>query len=81
MNRIVTREELLDLEVGTLLRGPDWHSEVYLKTGEDEFLSPGSEHPWDSFNLEPRGSFEILKGIDSISIEEYLGISDLIGGE
>lgn len=57
---ISTTEELIMLDPGTVLRGPDWHSEVYMKVGDVEFMGIGSDEPWLASNLEPRGPFIIL---------------------
>ena len=57
---VSTQAELALLEPGTVLRGPDWHGEVYHKAGEVEFYAPGSESPWLPLELAQRGPFVIL---------------------
>lgn len=74
--RVITKTDLLSLDVNTVISGPDWHGEIYIKTGPDEFVSVDGGEPWNSFNLESRGSFEILAGIDDFTVEDYMRISD-----
>lgn len=58
--RISTLEQLVLLEAGSVLRGPDWHGEVYVKVGDVEFVAPGSETPYLARELVSRGPFTVL---------------------
>lgn len=59
-SRIATLDELVMLEAGSVLRGPDWHGEVYVKVGDVEFSAPGSGTPYRASELVSRGPFEVL---------------------
>jgi hypothetical protein len=68
--RVSTTEDLIMLPVETVLRGPDWNGEVYVKVGYVEFVSAGSETPWLASNLEPRGPFIILWPLPETHLSE-----------
>lgn len=60
MRQVSTMDELVMLETGTVLRGPDWHGEVYVKFSDVEFYAPGSETPYRASEVQPRGPYTVL---------------------
>lgn len=60
MRRVSTMDELVMLESGTVLRGPDWHAEVYVKFSDVEFYAPGSETPYRASEVQVRGPYAVL---------------------
>lgn len=58
--RIGTLEDLVMLDPGAVLRGPDWNGEVYVKVGAVEFSAPGSENHYLARELEQRGPYTVL---------------------
>jgi hypothetical protein len=60
--RITTRdpEELSHEHMGTVIIGPDWHSEVYMKVGLDYWATIGSESRWSSLDVSARGPFTVI---------------------
>lgn len=58
--RITTLDELVMLHPGAVLRGPDWHGEVYVKVSDVEFSAPGSETHYLARDLHQRGPYEVL---------------------
>ena len=57
---IITADEIENMQGGSVIIGPDWHSEVYAYTGMSLWYSPGSNVPWDARELEARGPFIVL---------------------
>jgi hypothetical protein len=58
--QVSTMDELVMLEPGTVLRGPDWHAEVYVKFSDVEFYAPGSEAPYRASEVQARGPYMVL---------------------
>jgi len=44
----------------TVIAGPEWHDEVYQKSGET-WYGIGSGMPWEAKDLGPRGPFNVLR--------------------
>lgn len=59
-SRISTLDELVMLESGTVLRGPDWNAEVYVKFSDVEFYAPGSLAPYRASEVQARGPYTVL---------------------
>jgi hypothetical protein len=57
---VSTHDELLMLEPGAVIRGPQRNGEVYVKGSYVDFWAPGSVVSWNSFSLMPRGPFTVL---------------------
>lgn len=60
MRQVSTMDELVMLESGTVLLGPDWHAEVYVKFSDVEFYAPGSETPYRASEVQARGPYTVL---------------------
>lgn len=60
MRQVSTLDELVMLEPGSVLRGPDWHAEIYVKFGDVEFYAPGSEAPYRASEVQARGPYLVL---------------------
>jgi hypothetical protein len=58
---LVTAEDLAKLPAGSVVAGPSYHDELYKHMGADLWLGIGSDDPWNSHQLEPRGPFFLLK--------------------
>ena len=57
---VTTVAELIMLPEESIIRGPDWHGEVYQKSGDVEYFGIASAMPWLASNLQPRGPFTII---------------------
>lgn len=70
MKVVRTLEEIERLPCRSIIVGPSWDDELYQKADALNWLTPGSEEPWDSFNLEPRGPFVVLREGEILDDEE-----------
>ena len=52
--------ELDLLPLGAVIKGPEWHDEVYQKTGDDRFATIGTENSWTIGELARRGPFSVM---------------------
>ncbi|WP_336715376.1 hypothetical protein [Arthrobacter sp. USHLN218] len=57
---ISTLDELVMLEPGTVLQGPDWEEETYKCVGAAEFLTIGSDIPFLPSHLVARGPYTVI---------------------
>ena len=60
MKRASTAFDLGLLPAGTVVIGPEFHSEVYQSVGAGTWYVTGSEHPYTPEDMEPRGPFAII---------------------
>lgn len=47
-------------EMGTVIIGPDWHSEVYMKVGLTEWATIGSASRWSSQDVVARRPYTVI---------------------
>jgi hypothetical protein len=70
MKVVSTLEELERLPYRSIIVGPSWDDELYQKADATNWLTPGSSDPWDSFSLESRGPFVVLREGEILDDEE-----------
>lgn len=54
-------EKLRSFPIRTVIAGPEWHDEIYQKSGEDDWYPIGSNVPWTTAGLATRGPFHVLR--------------------
>lgn len=75
MTRLITTrdpDELSHERMGTVIIGSDWHSEVYMKVGPDNWAAIGSEYLWSSLDLSVRGPFTVIHEGDDPRVNIFL---------
>lgn len=81
--RVVTRRDLADMPVASIIVGPAWNDELYKKWDANTWFAIAQDIPWTDKSLEARGPFVVLRygeetpaGGNSGSAETPCGAAD-----